>query len=457
MTVPAGGRIRYNTGVPPAGAFAMPTAAEESAFLAPILAAHRDDGPRLIYADFLADSDDPADRHRAEFVRLQLALARLPDDHPRRRELKHRADDLLHRFLPAWTAHLRGLATGFTFHRGLLDTVSVDVPTFVARGEEMFRRAPVRGVKFLDAARHVETLADCELLGRVRGLGLCGADLGNGGLNVLLRSPHLTGVESLDLSFNGLDDNAARLLGRTSALPRLRELRLNDNARLTSVGLTALAESPGLGGLELLDVSANDIGPPGIEAVVASPYLGDLHTFVAHSNPLGDGGVAALAGSELLARMLAREPKLALPRSGIGPDGARALAKSPVLAAVRELDLTGNQLADDGTRAVAESDHLPNLRRLVLMHNRVGDIGARALAFSPVMAGLDFLDVSSNRITRRGIDALWSARKDFQTVLEYGDNYLTPDPEELLRELLGDVPLRVILDALPRGPRPTGS
>ena len=75
----------------------MPTAAEESAFLTPIRAAERDDGPRLIYADFLADSDDPADRRRADFVRLQLALARLPDNHPRRHELKHRADDLLHR------------------------------------------------------------------------------------------------------------------------------------------------------------------------------------------------------------------------------------------------------------------------------------------------------------------------------------------------------------------------
>ncbi len=434
----------------------MPTAAEESAFLTPIRAAERDDGPRLIYADFLADSDDPADRHRADFVRLQLALARLPDNHPRRHELKHRADDLLHRHLSAWTAHLRGLATGFTFHRGLLDTVSVDVATFAARGEELFRRAPVRGVKFLDAARHVGTLAECEHLARVRDLGLCGADLGNGGLNLLLRSRHLSAVESLDLSFNGLDDSAARLLARTSALPRLRELRLNDNGRLTADGLTALADSPALGGLELLDVSANDIGAAGIEAVVGSPYLGDLHTFAAHSNRIGDAGAKALAGSELLARMLAREPKLALPRSGIGPAGARALAESPHVAGVRELDLTGNQLADDGTRAVGESECLPNLRRLVLMHNQIADGGARALAFSPVMAGLDFLDVSSNRITRSGIDALWSARKDFQTELEYGDNLVTPDSEEVLRELFRNLPHRVFLGTTPRGPRPPG-
>lgn len=431
----------------------MPTAAEESAFLSPIRAAERDDGPRLIYADFLADSDDSADRHRAEFIRLQLALAKLGDDHPARRELKNRADDLLHRFLTDWTAHLRGLATGFTFHRGLLETVSVDVPTFVARGEELFRRAPVRGVKFLDAARHVAALAGCEHLERVRDLGLCGADLGNGGLNLLLRSKHLTGVESLDLSFNGLDDTAARLLARTAALPRLRELRLNDNGRLTADGLTALAESPALSGLELLDVSANDIGPAGVRAVIDSPYLGRLHAVVIHTNRIGDAGAEALAGSELLARMLAREPTLALPRCGIGPAGMRALAGSPHIAAVRELDLKGNNLGDDGTRELAESDGLPNLRRLVLMHNRIRDAGARALAFSPVMAGLDYLDVSSNVIGRAGVDALWSARKDYQTVLEYGDNLVAPDPQDRLRELLGDLPARVVTDTAPRRPR----
>ena len=434
----------------------MPTAAEESAFLSSIRVAERDDAPRLIYADFLADSNNPADRHRAEFIRLQLAVAKLPDDDPRRPDLKHRADDLLHRFLTDWTAHLRGLATGFTFHRGLLETVSVDVPTFIARGEELFRRAPVRGVKFLDAARHVAALAECEHLTRVRDLGLCGADLGNGGLNVLLRSRNLSGVESLDLSFNGLDDNAARLLARTSALPCLRELRLNDNGRLTADGSAALAEAPGLSGLELLDVSANDIGPAGVRAVIDSPYLGRLHTFAVHSNRIGDTGAEALAGSELLARMLAHEPKLMLRGCGIGPAGMRALAASPHLTAARELDLTGNNLGDDGTRELAESECLPNLRRLVLMRNRIADAGARALAFSPVMAGLDFLDVSSNVIGRLGVDALWSARKDYQTVLEYGDNIVAPDPQDILRELLGDMPRQAILDAMLRNRRPMG-
>ena len=60
---------------------------DEQPFLDAVFAQYHDDGPRLIYADFLEDAGDPA---RAELVRLQLALARMPDEHPRRPELANR-------------------------------------------------------------------------------------------------------------------------------------------------------------------------------------------------------------------------------------------------------------------------------------------------------------------------------------------------------------------------------
>ncbi|HET6572459.1 MAG TPA: TIGR02996 domain-containing protein, partial [Fimbriiglobus sp.] len=173
----------------------MPTPAEEKAFLEPILARHSDDGPRLVYADFLDESDEPADRARGELIRVQCALARISDDHPRRVELIHREGELLQAHLLAWTDHLRGLADGFEFRRGLLEGVSVGAATFLARGAELFRRAPIRRVRLIDAARHVARIAACPLLASVRELDLCGNDLGNGGVNVLLRSPHLDRVQ----------------------------------------------------------------------------------------------------------------------------------------------------------------------------------------------------------------------------------------------------------------------
>src|SRR5438874_10633978 len=129
----------------------MPTSAAEEAFLPSILARHHDDGPRLIYADFLDESDAPADRGRADLIRVQCALARLPEQHPGRTQLANLETELLRQFLPEWTDHLLGLAVGFEFRRGLLDTVSVDAAMFLAKGDELFRRAPVRRVRILDA------------------------------------------------------------------------------------------------------------------------------------------------------------------------------------------------------------------------------------------------------------------------------------------------------------------
>ena len=56
----------------------------DDAFLAAITADPADDGPRLVWADWLDASDDPADRARADLVRTQCALARLAPHHPRR-------------------------------------------------------------------------------------------------------------------------------------------------------------------------------------------------------------------------------------------------------------------------------------------------------------------------------------------------------------------------------------
>src|SRR6188474_3458028 len=89
---------------------------DELPFLDAILARPADDAPRLVYADFLADTGSPADAARAELVRVQLALARLPDDHP------------------------RGLAAGVEFRRGLPDSVSVDAGVFAARADELVAR-----------------------------------------------------------------------------------------------------------------------------------------------------------------------------------------------------------------------------------------------------------------------------------------------------------------------------
>ena len=396
----------------------MPTAAEEHSFLKPILAAFAQDGPRLIYADYLDESSQPDDIARAEFIRVQLALARIDDDHPQRRALVRRQNELLLRWQPEWTKELHGLFAGCEFRRGLLDTVSVEAKYFCEAGERLFQNTAVRRVKFLDASKRIDQLAQCPALAHVRELDLCGNDLGNGGVNLLLRSPNLGQLESLDLSFNGIGDGGVQMLANAPSLTRLKSLFLNDNRTVGCAGMRALAQSEHVRQLRTLDVSGNDIGDEGLCRLAESATLTKLHRLRIHANRVGDAGVQALAGSELLGRMLKRDGKLDLRENSIGVAGIKTLAAAPVMALARTLDFGGNQLRDDGVLALVESDSLARVRKLVLRQNRIGDAGAKGLAYSGLMAQLIHLDVSSNRITPRAIELLWGKRKDFQTTLE---------------------------------------
>src|SRR4051794_32323007 len=95
----------------------------EEAFLSAIRANPDDDGVRLIYADWLEENGQP---QRGEFLRVQIELARLAEDDPRREALADRQDELLAAHGEQWRpVRGRGAARG-TFHRGLVEEMFVD-------------------------------------------------------------------------------------------------------------------------------------------------------------------------------------------------------------------------------------------------------------------------------------------------------------------------------------------
>src|SRR5262245_33896443 len=121
---------------------------QRRAFLQAITEAPDDDVPRLVFADWLQDEGD-ADR--AEFIRVQCALARIEADDPERPRLCRREDELLaaHREewlkadLPAWAR------PGAAFRRGFVAHVAAQVLVFAQRGAALFARAPVISIKAL--------------------------------------------------------------------------------------------------------------------------------------------------------------------------------------------------------------------------------------------------------------------------------------------------------------------
>lgn len=393
---------------------------DEFPFLDAILARPADDGPRLVYADFLAETGSPADAARSDLIRVQVALARMPDDHPRRSALAEQQADLAQQYKAEWAAHLGGLVDpdGVEFRRGLPDTVAVDAGAFAARGDELFARTRtpsgrsyLRRVFLKDAAGALPKLLGCPALGRVEELSLALGDLGNGGVSLLARCPFFGTLRALDLSANRLDDAGVRALAASARFPRLERLALNDNDHITWDGVTALAESPFFAGLTDLDLGRNEVNDAGVRALVASRSLLRLSGLNLAENLIGDAGVAALVGSPLFRRMLARDGRIDLRKNMIGAAGAGALAASPDLARATALDLENNYLGDRGAVVIAASPWAKNLKQLKLSRNQITDAGAFALADAITRAwpALQSINLSENRLTRRGADSVRDA------------------------------------------------
>jgi uncharacterized protein (TIGR02996 family) len=94
----------------------------DAAFLQAIADHPDEDGPRLVYADWL---DERGDADRAELIRTQCELARLPETDPRRWLLEDRARALLERHESRWLGDMPDAVQSWEFRRGFPDRLHV--------------------------------------------------------------------------------------------------------------------------------------------------------------------------------------------------------------------------------------------------------------------------------------------------------------------------------------------
>jgi uncharacterized protein (TIGR02996 family) len=76
-----------------------------------------DDAPRLVYADWLEEHGDAA---RAEFIRVQCALAQRGLPRSRRERLRTREQEMLQLHRQRWLGSLRRSPLPWVFHRGFV-------------------------------------------------------------------------------------------------------------------------------------------------------------------------------------------------------------------------------------------------------------------------------------------------------------------------------------------------
>jgi uncharacterized protein (TIGR02996 family) len=415
-----------------------------------------DDAPRLIYADWLEDNGQP---ERAELVRVQCELARIPPG-GRAAQSRRREQELLDRNAASWTAPLAALGATGTFRRGLLEQVEMTPFNFARHADELFRAAPVRalttpsngfvGVRALTGCQHllrldelvftrayplrrkgakllVESpnvanlthlgLAEQELtrpaladlaasphLARLTHLDLSVNLIPRGGLAALAGSPHLANLTSLDLRGNRFSDEDGAAFASSPYLTKLAALYL-DLEYFSPDALVGLLASNNLAGLTTLHLGSHprdDLDDARARALTSSPVLGHLTALSLASMAIGDTGVTELASTAAAARLTS----LGLRYCGISGTGIRALASSAHLANLTSLDLSWNDIGDEGARALAESPDLKHLAVLNLCRCGIGRKGAEALAASPNLPDHLILHVAENHFGKSGQSAL---------------------------------------------------
>ena len=271
---------------------------DDGAFLQAICADPDADGPRLLYADFLDENPDPESAARAEFIRVQCALAAAEPSDPVLADLGEREAALLTDHWRDWLkpacqalAEPTPVATGRAitdryalnwcllsprqvpahwitqatresppyfhsgqFRRGFLAHVALASKPHKSAGHvaRLFERAPVDGCTFnaFTGAELGQTLRALPA-DRLRVLELIGCP--TDAVLAVARSEKLRGLRDL-VVMGAVGPDIGDELGRSTAFPGLRTLVLH-HCGLDAAGVVRLCEAPFAGRLERLELT----------------------------------------------------------------------------------------------------------------------------------------------------------------------------------------------------------
>jgi uncharacterized protein (TIGR02996 family) len=366
---------------------------ELTALLGAVADTPEDDTPRLILADWLEEHGEGA---RAEFIRVQCELARLPEYDPRRAELKQREEALLQAHEDTWRKGEPPIWK-VSFERGLLtaEVPEGDVAT-VASHERWWetQQGWLTRLQFnFCGEADVQNALRSKPLERVPELVLTWGVTDSS----LIGLPRLGGLRTLHLEGQRLTDVALRqVAGRT----QLRSLSLLVPDAVTDAGIQALANLGGLRRLELTGQSGMRSldGPGGSRVTEAGMWF---------LTNLGQLEVVGLPFGEQMANWtlpyLAQLPhlrKLDFTWCFSLTDAAcKPLAS---LGGLEELKFAGCRQLTDAT--LAHLAGLTELRRLEL--NGMRQVTRAGLKYLAGLERLEHLDLSSTGVDLAGVKSL---------------------------------------------------
>lgn len=220
----------------------------EQQFLDAICADPEDENMRLVFADWCEEQGDP----RAEFIRVQLALDKLPRTHPWREEMERTEQELKRKHLKQWNApyykrlntsrllkqygRRRSSFRGWDYARGFIEHLRVEAEAWTKHWQFLKTLGPIRSLKLYQASGWLSTLASCS---------------------------GTQGLVHLDLSYNQIGND--ELGGFLEACPSgLQRLNVSGN-HLSTIGAGHLLECTVVRELQILIVSNNDFSHEDLE------------------------------------------------------------------------------------------------------------------------------------------------------------------------------------------------
>jgi uncharacterized protein (TIGR02996 family) len=436
--------------------------------LAAIITDPTDDTARLAYADFLEEEGNP---ERAEFIRVQVNLARLRAWERKAKLLRFRERLLLVRNGEKWRAELPNIAgvQWGKFERGFIAEVTVPEVRVLAKQAESLRTvAPITGIQLLSLdgiwAKSVKAypwlrslrlgpecrnnLGAIEVFRSQLGLYLERLDCGPMWLwNYLSQDlavwDHLAELQELDCNNAGAGDRAVDVLAGAKQLAGLRVLRLSltnnggyvTDPHISESGIRTLANSPHLTNVTTLDVGNQRFTDGGVRAVLGSATFAKLETVcfggaaltakafevrpssqrlcdVDFTNCLfGDAGAVALAKLPQFHQVC----RLNLRACEIGAKGIAAFARSPLAATLQEFNLAANPLRSSGVEELARRSW-PELHTLNISKCGISAETAKSLQAAEGIGKLLDLDLSGNDVGAAGAIAALRAKWSGQLV-----------------------------------------
>ena len=189
------------------------------------------DAPREAFAAWSVAHGDV----QGELARIQLAEARERQvgTTVEASRLHSEAYDLMTQHKATWAHHILTIASQPQFFRGFVEVATIDVPTFLARAQDLYTLAPIRGVTFVDAGPRIDALAASPQLSRLARIKFYNrsdaAPLADTGLRTLLASPHLGKLAILQLGWNEITAEGVEALAASRLGQQLRYVTLGNN------------------------------------------------------------------------------------------------------------------------------------------------------------------------------------------------------------------------------------